>query len=109
MRNTFKWIGIVVATLLVIVVVFHRPIVFRLTRYFIVRAAEQQNLKVDYKIAGSIFTNLRITDFQATPTEPGPVERLEIGKLRLEYSLWGLLRKDCPASWKARRSQMCSR
>jgi hypothetical protein len=96
MRGVFKWIGIVAAALVLLAMVFHRPILFRLTRYFVVRAAEQQNLAIDYKIAGSIFTNLRITDLKATPTEPGPVERLEIGSLQLEYSLWGLLQIGLP-------------
>lgn len=92
----FKWIGIVLAALLTIAIIFHRPIFFRLTRYFVVRAAEQQNLSIDYNMSGSIFAGLQITDLRATPTEPGPVERLEVGSLRLEYSLWGLLREGLP-------------
>ncbi len=96
MRKNFKRIALVLLGLLVLLAIFHRPILFRLTRYFIAQAAQQQHLSLSYDMDGSIFTNLRIKNLQASPTESGPVERLEIGSLRLRYSLWGLLRKGLP-------------
>ena len=96
MSRTFKRIALVLLGLLALLAIFHRPLLFRLTRYFIARAAEQQKLSLSYEISGSIFTNLRITKLTATPKESGPVEQLEIGSLRLSYSLWGLLRKGLP-------------
>ncbi len=93
---TFKRLGLVFLALVVLAAVFHRPLVFRFTRYFIARGAQQQNLELRYEIDGSIFTSLRIRNLVGTPTESGPVERLEIGSLRLEYSLWGLIRQGLP-------------
>ncbi len=76
---------------------FHRPIFFEATRYFILRAAKQQNLNIDYEMSGSIFTRLSVVSLKATPTEPGPIQRLEIGTINLQYSLWDLARKGLPA------------
>ena len=95
-HKTLKRLCLALAVLVVLVAVLHRPILFRLTRYFIARAAEKQDLELSYQISGSIFTNLRITGLKATPTESGPVERLKVGSVRLEYSFWGLLRKGLP-------------
>ncbi len=88
-------IGVLVAILLL--VVFHRPLVFEGTRYFVVRTAQQQHLAIDYEIDGTIFSSLSVKNLRARPTEPGPVQRLEIGSLVLEYSLWDALRDGLPA------------
>lgn len=77
--------------------VFHRPIFFEGTRYFILRAAKQQNLDLDYEMSGSIFTTLSVRNLKATPTEPGPIQRLEIGSINLRYSLVDLVRRGLPA------------
>ncbi len=95
-RKTFQRLGLGLLAVLMLAAIFHRPLLFRVTRYFIARAAEQQDLKLAYQMDGTIFTGLRITDLKATPTEPGPVEQIEIASLRLEYSLWGLWRKGLP-------------
>jgi len=76
---------------------FHRPIFFEGTRYFILRAAKQQNLDLDYEMSGSIFTTLSVVNLKATPTEPGPIQRLEIGTINLRYSLVDMVRKGLPA------------
>ena len=98
-----RWLrrlGLGFLVLLALLVVFHRPIIFEGTRYFVVRAAKQQNLALDYDISGSIFSTLTISNLRARPTEPGPIQRLEIGTLNLRYSLWGLIRKGMPALLK---------
>lgn len=97
--RVWKWLKRGLLTLLVLFLLlaaFHRPIFFRLTRYFIIRAAEQQNLDLKYEMNGSIFTSLRILNLRATPTEPGPIKKLVIERLALRYSLWGLIRKGLP-------------
>ena len=95
-----KWTGLVLLALLVLVAVFHKTIIFEGTRYFVVRAAKQQNLDLDYRIEGSIFSNLRVTDLTGEPTEQGPIQRLEVGEILLEYSLWGAIREGLPALLK---------
>ncbi len=96
-RRWLKRIAWVLLGALGLVVVFHRPLVFEGTRYFVVRAAKQQNLDITYEIGGSIFSTLSIKNLRGTPTEPGPIQRLEIGAIDLEYSLWGWMRNGLPA------------
>lgn len=97
LRLWLRWLAAAFLTLILLLVVFHRPLVFEGTRYFIVRAAEQQHLDLRYEIDGSIFTTLEIKDLRAVPTEQGPIQRLEIGALRLRYSLVDLVRSGMPA------------
>ncbi len=87
-------------SLLAILALFHRPIVFRATKYFVVRFAKEQKLELQYDIGGSIFTTLRVTNLRALPMEPGPIERLEIGTLLLRYSLLGFVRHGWPGLLK---------
>ncbi len=96
-RRWLRRVGWALLGLVVLLAIFHRPIVFEGTRYFIVRAARQQNLDLDYEIGGSIFSTLTVSNLRATPTEPGPVQRIEIGNIDLRYSLWDALRKGLPA------------
>ncbi len=96
MRAVSKWIRWSLLALLLLVATFYRPIFFHVTRYFILRTAEQQHLTISYTLGGSIFTSLRISNLSARPTEPGPIDHLKIKDLDLNYSLWGLLRKGWP-------------
>jgi autotransporter translocation and assembly factor TamB len=86
--------------LVLLLALFHRPIFFEATRYFLLRAARQQNLDLDYEMRGSIFTTLSVVNLKATPTGPGPIQRLEIGTLNLQYSLWDLFRDGLPTFLK---------
>jgi autotransporter translocation and assembly factor TamB len=99
-RVWLRRIGLGFLVLLAILILFHRPIIFEGTRYFVVRAAKQQNLDITYDISGSIFSTLSISKLKGVPTEPGPIQRLEIGNINLRYSLWGLIRKGMPALLK---------
>lgn len=96
-RRWLRAIGLTLLALFALLAVFHRPIIFEGTRYFVVRAAKQQHLDLTYKIEGSIFSTLSIKELKGVPTEPGPIQRLEVGTIDLKYSLWGLIRKGLPA------------
>ena len=87
-------------SLLVLLAVFHRPIIFRAAKYFAVRMAREQKLEIGFVMGGSIFTTLTVTNLRARLTEPGPVEGLEIGTLKLRYSLVGFMRKGLPGLLK---------
>ena len=96
----FRRIGLALLVLFVLLAVFHRPLFFEGTRYFIVRAAQQQHLDLSYDASGSIFTTLTISNLRGIPTEQGPIQRLEIGTLNLRYSLIGLIRHGLPGLLK---------
>jgi autotransporter translocation and assembly factor TamB len=99
-RRWLRRIGLGLLALLILLVSFHRPLFFEGTRYFIVRAARQQHLDLSYEMSGSIFTTLSVSNLRGIPTEPGPVQRLEIGTLNLRYSLIGLMRHGLPGFLK---------
>jgi hypothetical protein len=99
-RRWLKRIGVGLLVLVVLLAIFHRPLFFEGTRYFIVRAAKQQHLDLSYDVSGSIFTTLTISNLRAIPTEQGPIQRLEIGTLNLRYSLIGLIRHGLPGLLK---------
>jgi len=96
-KTWLKRLGVATLLLVLLLVIFHRPLIFEGTRYFVVRAAKQQNLEINYNMSGSIFTTLSVRDLRAKPIEPGPIERLEIGEINLQYSLWDLIRDGFPA------------
>src|SRR4029453_11090654 len=99
-RRWLERIGLGLLALVVLLAIFHRPLFFEGTRYFVVRAAKQQHLDLSYEMSGSIFTTLSVSNLRATPTEPGPIQRLEIGTLNLRYSLIGLMRHGLPGFLK---------
>ncbi len=100
LRRWLKRIGLGILALLLLLAIFHRPLFFEGTRYFVVRAAKQQHLDLTYDMSGSIFTTLSISNLKAVPTEPGPVQRLEISNINLQYSLTDLIRDGLPAFLK---------
>jgi hypothetical protein len=66
--------------IIVLLAVFHRPLFFEGTRYFIVRAAKRQHLDLSYDISGSILATLTVSNLRGIP-EQGPIQRLEVGTL----------------------------
>lgn len=78
--------------LIVLLALFHRPIIFHTARYFVAKLAHEQNLDVQYDLGGTIFSSLSISNLHAKPIGPGPVERADIGLVNVRYSLAGLIR-----------------
>ncbi len=78
--------------LLALVLIFHRPILFRVARGFVDRSAAKANLKIDCTLEGSIFTSVVIRNLHVSPTGPTIVESIDIDYLRADYSLWDLMR-----------------
>lgn len=89
-RRVLRWFGI----FLLLVAIFHRPLFHAGIRLFLIRIAAKQNLKLDVHFSGTIFTNLVVEGVHATPTGagPSPVNKIDIERVRLDYSLPNLLR-----------------
>ncbi len=92
-KSWLRKLGVVVIVLLVLLVAFHRPILFHGSRVLLTRLAADQNLALHYEIGGSIFTNLWIQNFSVTATGPAPVESLTLDRAELRYHLIHLLTK----------------
>ena len=80
-RRLLRW----TLPLLAIVIVFHRPLV----RFIAIQIAARQHLALDFHISGTVFTNLNVEGIRVAPngTGPTPVERIDIERLRFEYSI----------------------
>ncbi|PZR74012.1 MAG: hypothetical protein DLM73_09195 [Chthoniobacterales bacterium] len=78
--------------LLAIVLIFHRPILFRVGRAYADRYAARANLKIDCVLEGSIFTNLVVKNLRVVPTGPTIVESIDVDYIRADYSLIDFMR-----------------
>jgi len=79
--------------LLALVLIFHRPILFRIGRGYADRYAAKENLKIDCTLEGSIFTSVAIRNLHVTPIGPTIVESIDVDYIRADYSLWDWMRR----------------
>jgi len=92
-RRWRRRIGRVLLVLLALVLIFHRPILFRVGRSIADRYAAKANLKIDCRLEGTIFTNLVIRNLHVVPTGPTIVETIDVDYIRADYSLWDFARR----------------
>jgi hypothetical protein len=84
-RRVGRWLGL----LLLVVAIFHRPLFHAGIRLLLIQVAARQNLQLEVRFSGNIFTNLVVEKVRATPTGrgPSPVHHIIIERVRLDYSL----------------------
>jgi hypothetical protein len=93
-RRTWRWwTARALAALLALVLIFHRPIIFRVARGVIDRNAAKANLRIDCTLEGSIFTSLAIRSLHVSPIGPTIVESIDVDYMRADYSLWDWMRR----------------
>ncbi|HEX8490115.1 MAG TPA: hypothetical protein VF626_03785, partial [Chthoniobacterales bacterium] len=88
-----RWIVRGLLALLALILIFHRPILFRVGRGFAHHYAAKENLKIDCTLQGTIFTNLVIRNLRLVPTGPTIVESIDVDYIRADYSLWDFARR----------------
>jgi hypothetical protein len=92
--RTWWWrISRSLVVLLALVLIFHRPILFRVGRGLADRYAAKANLKIDCSLEGSIFTSIAIRNLHVSPTGPTIVESIDVDYVRADYSLWDWMRR----------------
>ncbi len=81
---------------LLLVLLFHRPIVHHGGRWVAIRVARSQNIDLDLRIGGNLWSGIEFTGIRAQPlgSGPSPIERLSLDRLRADYRLWPLMRGD---------------
>jgi hypothetical protein len=91
--NRIRWLryllsGTVVGLLLT--VIFYQPIFFGLAHFVAQQIANSQSLQIQFKIHGSIFTDLTLEDVEVRP-KPGntvfPIEELAAKRIAAHYNL----------------------
>ncbi|HEY6070060.1 MAG TPA: hypothetical protein VIU85_01720, partial [Chthoniobacterales bacterium] len=80
--------------------VFHRPILLGLGHRIALHYAAKENLKVEFQLEGSIFTNLIIRNLHAIPTGPSDVESIDLDLARIDYGLFTMLRHGISSAIK---------
>jgi hypothetical protein len=87
-RRTWRWwTARALLALLALVLIFHRPILFRVARSYADGYAAKANLKIDCTLEGSLFTSVAIRNLHVSPIGPTIVESIDIDYIRADYSL----------------------
>lgn len=94
-KRIFAGLGV----LLLLLVVFYQPILFAVAKIAAGKVGASQGLKIEFKPSGSIFGGLTLRDVHVTPTRPGPIEKADVGELKLSYSLPTLIRGGLAGKW----------
>src|SRR5438445_3297442 len=76
----------------VLLIIFHRPLLLAIGRQIALRYASRENLKIDFVLEGNPFTRLTARNFHAFPTGPSAVESIDIDQLHVDYNLFGFAR-----------------
>ena len=84
------WIALAVFCGLLLI--FHRPLLLGLGHRIALHFAAKENLKLQFRIEGGVFTNLTIRNLHAVPTGPSDVESIDVDLARVDYGLFGLFR-----------------
>ena len=72
--------------------IFHRPLLLGLGHRIALHYAANENLKLEFRLEGSVFTNLIIRNLHAVPTGLSDVESIDVDLARIDYGLFTLLR-----------------
>ncbi len=75
-----------------LVLIFHRPLLLYTGRKIALHYAAKENLKIEFQLQGTVFTNLTVKNLHATPTGPSDVESIDVDLARVDYGLFTLLR-----------------
>lgn len=92
LRIWLKRLGLSLGVVVLLLVVFHRPILQTVGRRVAIQLAAKQNLKVDFRLEGSILGGVILRNVHAVATGPSALESADVDFVRVDYSLWGLLR-----------------
>ena len=83
-----------------LVLIFHRPLLLGLGHRVALHFAAKENLKLEFRLEGSVFTNLTIRNLHAIPTGPSDIESIDVDLARVDYGLFSLLRHGVASALK---------
>src|SRR5437763_10302411 len=73
-------------------IIFHRPILLAIVRQVALRYASKENLKMDFRLQGNLFSYVTVRNLHAVPTGPSSIESIDVDSLYVDYSLLGFAR-----------------
>ena len=87
-RRALIALGILVGLFLI----FHRPVLLGVAHRIALHYATKENLKLEFQLGGTIFTNLTVRNLHATAIGSSDVESIDVDLARIDYGLITLLR-----------------
>src|SRR3989440_4615903 len=75
-----------------LLIIFHRPILLAIVRQVALRYASKENLKMDFRLEGNLFSYVTVRNLHAMPTGPSVIESVDVDSLYVDYSLLGFAR-----------------
>jgi hypothetical protein len=90
-RSWIRWFLIGLATLFLLLVVFHGPILRSVVHAVGVKIAAGKNLKLDFRVEGEPLDQLDLRNIHATATGPSSIQSLEADKVVVDYSIPALV------------------
>ena len=94
-RKWLRRVGYTLLALLLVLVIFHRPILIAVIHTVAVKVAAKQHIELSLDVEGTVLTNLSLKNIHARPsgTGPSPVSRISIDEVTARYSLPSLIRR----------------
>ena len=75
-----------------LLLILHRPLLLFVGKRLAVHFAANENLRIDFRIKGNVFTNLTATNIHVISTGASPVESIDADLAQVDYSLLDLIR-----------------
>jgi hypothetical protein len=79
--------------LVLVVVIFHRPILRFTLERFAPPLVRSGGMEITWKVDGSVVGDLDLTGVEVTGDADAPLQKLTARRLKAEYSLWAMYRK----------------
>ncbi|MEP6808838.1 MAG: hypothetical protein ABI992_01220, partial [Chthoniobacterales bacterium] len=92
-RTWLKRVGLAFGIVVLALVVFHRPLLHSVGRRLAIHFAAKENLRVDFRLEGSILGGLVLRNVHAVATGPSALQSADIDLVRVDYSLWDWMTK----------------
>ncbi len=90
-RLWLKRVGIAIGIFVLLLLLFHRPLLQTIGRRAAIHFAAKENLKLDLRIEGSVLGGLVLRNVRAVATGPSAVQSADVDLIRVDYSLWSLM------------------
>jgi autotransporter translocation and assembly factor TamB len=89
-RSWIRWLLIGLATIFLLLVLFHGPLLRSIVHSLAIHFAAKENLKLDFRIEGDVLGGIALRDVHATATGPSAIQSLDADLVRAGYSLTDL-------------------
>jgi autotransporter translocation and assembly factor TamB len=99
-KTRVPWLRYFLGSLLILLllfIIFYQPILFGLVKLAAREIAKSQALSLQFKIHGTVFSDIVIEDLHLRPLKENtqlPLERLDLGRFGARYNLLSLPKKD---------------